>query len=109
VEGDAQYDGGIGVHAVARGDSAAALNVDGPAVFSRSGIATITFPAKTLKINGQRITSGTILLAVRQTSISGVWAVPTVGDPGSFTVTLNKAPGISSNPKTVRVGWFLVN
>jgi hypothetical protein len=89
-----------------------ALAVLGPATFDRSGVVSITFPAKsaTVSVNdGLSASSG--VLATMQNLISGVYvvaAVPNTG-AGTVTITLNKAPGTSTSPKTAKVAWFVVN
>jgi hypothetical protein len=60
-----------------------------------------------------RLNSKSIVLATLQTKVAGVQvqaAVPLLtGDFGdSFTIHLNRAPGSSGTPGSVRVGWFLV-
>ena len=99
-----------------------ALRVEGRAVFSRSGTATITYPKKSVTLTvpgpalagpvpGPPATPASLVFAVLQTNLSGVYvraAVPQIGT-NQITVYLNKAPGSSSAPKTVTVAWFVAN
>lgn len=111
---------GWGVWAMS--DNGQALRVEGRAVFRRSGTATISYPKKSVTVTiagpaltgpvtGPPATPGSLVLAVLQTNLSGVYvraAVPSFGT-NQVTIHLNKAPGSSDSPKTVTVGWFVVN
>lgn len=81
------------------------LDVQGPALFSRSGRATVQAGRKSVTVSGQPINPGTMVLAVLQQQRVGVWvtaAVPAAA-ADTFTIYLNKAVG-----KKTKVGWFLI-
>lgn len=103
--------GGIGVLAETTG-SGVALRVAGPAAFSRSGKVTIKFPAKsaTVAVPGG-LSGSSLVLALLQTAISGVFVASAVphNATGKVTINLNKAPGSSRRPRSVKVAWFVVN
>src|SRR5579859_1253592 len=109
-------DTGYGIFAST--NSGVALVSDGPArflgatLFSRSGSATITYPAKsvTMPVPGG-LTSASLALAPPQNTVQGVWVVSALPNTsaGKLTITLNKAPGSASSPKTIKVAWFVVN
>jgi hypothetical protein len=86
--------------------------VAGKAQFSRSGIVTIAYPAKTAVVSGFPVTSQSLVLATIQKYLSGVYVVAAVpnlgGSSNSFTIYLNKAPGSSTTPKSVTVGWYVI-
>jgi hypothetical protein len=97
---------GTGLHAQG---GVAGIQVDGAAIFSRSGIATIAgttaTPKSSVVVSSVALTAASIILAVVQgTSTVAVRnVVPNV--PGSkFTIFLTKA--VTSS---VKVGWFVVN
>jgi len=50
-------------------------------------------------------------LATPQNTVRGVWVICAVpnASTGKLTITLNKAPGSASSPKTAKVAWFVVN
>jgi len=102
--------GGVGV--LADSTNGTALDVNGKARFSRSGLITISYPAKTAVISGLPLTNKSLVLATIQRFLAGVYVVaasPTLsGSSNSFTIYLNKAPGTSSNPKSVTVGWEVI-
>ena len=106
-----QTTSGIGVLATATG-SGTALNVSGRAQFSRSGVVTITYPAKSAVISAVPVTAKSIALATIQKYLTGVYVVAAVpnlsGSSNSFTIYLNKAPGSSTAPKSVVVGWQVI-
>jgi hypothetical protein len=103
--------GGIGVLAEAAGPGAA-LQVDGRAMFSRSGEVTITFPAKstTVPVPGG-LPGHPLVLALLQTASPGVFVASAVPHAASskVTINLNRAPGTRRNPATAKVAWFIVN
>ena len=93
---------GIGVKASGK----TALDVHGPAVFSRSGTLTIAAGHKSATEQGVELTGASIVLVTVQNDVPGVVvrsAVPHVAS-ASFTVHLTKAP-----TKAITVGWFIVN
>jgi len=101
-----------GVGVLADSLNGAALRVNGKAEFSRSGnTVTITYPAKSKTVTGLSLSSNSIVFATLQRYLAGVYVVAAVPNPGagSFTIYLNKAPGTSTTPKSVTVGWFVVD
>ena len=97
--------GGIGVLAEASGGGTA-LEVSGPALFSRSGLVTITGQAAaTVSVPGG-LSSSALILALLQTSVANLWV--RAAEPnqvtGEITIHLNRAPA-----KSVNVAWFVVN
>jgi hypothetical protein len=104
VHGETFVNGGVGVRA---DGPQTALEVNGAAVFSRSG--TVTFPAghSEARVKPLRLTASSIVLATIQGNVVGmdVRGVTIVtGNKGSFTIHLNK-----NAPSTLVVGWFVVN
>lgn len=86
-----------------------ALHVNGPAIFSRSGLVTIKAPAKSASVvvaGGLATTS--LVLATLQNSIAGVSVASAVPNPstGKITINLNKAP--PSTSPTAKVAWFVL-
>ena len=81
-----------------------ALEVDGPAVFSRSGVVTIKAGNKSAKVTGVPVTGQSLILATAQKK-GPTYVNQAVPDPASdsFTIYVNKAP--SDAP----VAWFVVN
>jgi hypothetical protein len=83
-----------------------------PTVCSRSGVAAITYPAKSVIVSVPGgLTSQAMALAILQNTIAGVYvasAVPNAAT-GKLTVNLNKAPWSASNHQTAKVAWFVVN
>jgi hypothetical protein len=97
-------EGGSGTGVLATG--ATALSVQGPAVFSRSGMLTVAAGKSSATQAGVALTAASLVLATLQqhtTGVSVAAAVPNVS--GSlFTVYLNKTV-----TAPVRVAWFIVN
>jgi hypothetical protein len=89
-----------------------ALRVKGKAEFSRSGTVTISYPNKQATVTGVPVTAKSLAFATLQQFLSGRYvlaAVPNLGgSSNSFTIYLNKAPGSSSTPKSVVVGWHVI-
>jgi hypothetical protein len=83
-----------------------ALNVNGVAAFSRSGVATVpaghSTVSKSLPLDSASFVLATIQGNVTGLTVQGVTIV--TGSPGSFTIHLNKAAA----GKT-KVAWFVVN
>ena len=118
VEGDASGQGaigvfgaasgskGIGVYATAPAPDAAALQVNGRAVFSSSG--RIVVPAGTTAgvQTGLTLSAAAFVLATLQQDLPGVLVRAAVADPaaGTVTVHLNLAPAVDAS-----VGWMAVN
>lgn len=101
---------GIGV--LANSPNGTALSVSGKAKFSRSGMVSIPYPAKTATVTVPGgLSASALVLALMQNSVSGVWVASTVPNTstGKATISLNKAPGSGTAPKTAKVAWFVVN
>lgn len=95
---------------IANTGSGPALQVTGPALFSRSGRATVSgstaTPKSTAKVKNVALTDDSIVLATIQgnheaVAVSGVDTNPA---NGQFTIHLNKAV-----TEHVSVAWFVVN
>jgi hypothetical protein len=93
---------GTGVYA----SGATALSVQGPAVFSRSGVLTVRRGRSSVSHTVIQLSAATLVLATIQNDLEGVWVRSAVPDPAGhkFTIHLNKAA-----PTPVKVAWFLVN
>jgi hypothetical protein len=86
--------------------SGTALQVSGPAVFSRSGVLTVTAGSAKATQTGVALTSASLVLVTLQQHTTGVYvlaAVPKVSG-SSFTVHLSKAVSAAT-----KVAWFVVN
>jgi hypothetical protein len=103
---------GVGVHGdafsgtgvLATGQTA--LSVQGPAVFSRSGILTVRAGQASATKTGVPLTSASLVLATLQQDHDGLWirsAVPDIAT-NSFTVHLSKLA-----PARTKIAWFIVN
>ena len=99
---------GSGIGVLAAG--ATALSVQGQALFSQSGRATVAgtsaTPKSSVTVTGVSLRSGSLVLATPQTHLSGVAVsavVPNVAG-SSFTIYLTKAV-----TNAAKVGWFVVN
>jgi hypothetical protein len=82
-----------------------ALNVLGPALFSRSGVLTVAAGSSAGTVSGVTVSGASLVLAILQEDLPGLYvrsAVP--GAMFGFTVHLNKAA-----PAGARVAWFIVN
>jgi len=102
---------GVGVNADST--SGSALLVTGRAEFSRSGVATISYPSKsaTVSVPGPLMSAKTLVLATIQgAGIAGVSVQAASASAGTsnLTLLLNKAPGSSTTPKSVKVGFFVI-
>jgi hypothetical protein len=110
--------GGTGVYASAAPDQTGiALEAAGPAIFddriqaARSGVVSITYPDKSAMVSVPGgLTAASLVLATVQNNsgVSVVSAIPNAGS-GQVKISLNKAPGSSTTPKTAKVAWFVVN
>jgi hypothetical protein len=82
-----------------------ALQVSGPAVFSRSGVMTISAGSSSVIKRNVPMTAESLVLATLQDHVPGVWVASAVpgADGQSFTVYLN----VAVKART-RVGWFVV-
>jgi hypothetical protein len=85
---------------------ATALAMQGPAVFSRSGIVTVRAGQSSATQTGVALTSLSLVLATLQQDHTGVYVRSAVPNPAasSFTIHLAKAVTVSTN-----VAWFVVN
>jgi hypothetical protein len=105
VSGQAASPAGIGVLAEIPGGGTA-LQVAGPAAFSRSGLVTVAKGSSSATVTGVAPTAASLVLATLQQDRAGIWvrsAVPKV-TASSFTVHLSKAVTAST-----KVAWFVVN
>jgi hypothetical protein len=101
VEGQSS---GIGPGVLALNDgSGPALEVQGPATFSRSGLATIEAKKRSVTVSFPGVTSTSMVLATLQTMAKGIGVAAAVPDTDSFTIKLTKAPKIE-----VVVAWFVL-
>jgi len=101
VHGEAPL--GIGVKATGK----TALQVNGPAVFNRSGIVTVAAGHSTVTNTGIALTAASLVLATIQGNVAGVFVqgvTRVTGSSGSFTIHLNKTVS-----KSVKVAWFAIN
>jgi hypothetical protein len=104
VHGEALNNDGVGVRA---DGPRTGLEVNGAAVFSRSGRLTIPAGHSEGRVKPLRLTASSIVLATIQGNVVGldVRGVTIVtGNKGSFTIHLNK-----DAPSALVVGWFVVN
>ncbi len=72
----------------------------------------IAYPAKSASVNVPGgLSSSSLVRALLQNNLSGVYVVSAVpnSSAGTVTINLNKAAGSASVPKTAKVGWFVVN
>ena len=89
--------------------SGPALMVNGPARFSRSGIAkvvgTSSKSALSVRVKDVALTSSSLILATAQTYVAGVGVAAVVPDVAAsgFTINLTEAVEVS-----VKVAWFVV-
>jgi len=74
--------------------------------------ATCKWPLLWPFVSNVPVTAKTLAFATIQKFLSGTYVVAAVtnlsGSSNSFTIYLNKAPGSSTAPKSVTVGWYLV-
>jgi hypothetical protein len=105
VRGTASASGAAGVFAENTAGGTA-LQVTGPAVFSRSGVVRVPSGKSTATVTGVSLTPASLVLATLQQFVSGVSvlaAVPNVAGR-SFTVHLSKSVTASA-----KVAWFIVS
>jgi hypothetical protein len=84
-----------------------ALQVSGPAAFSRSGAVSIPATKASAKVSGLALGPASLVLATIQANVAGVYVqgvTVVAGTSGSFTVHLNKA-----TPSALQVAWFVLN
>lgn len=99
---------GVGVSAVATTSSATALQVEGIATFSRSGLVSIAAGKTSAKVTDVALSASSLVLANLQTNLSGVYVEAVVPDvsASSFKIVLSEAV---PSGDTASVGWFVVN
>ena len=102
---------GTGPAVLASNTAGTALQVDGVASFSRSGIAKVagksTKSARTLKVTGVALTSSSLILATPQGTVSGVAVEGTTPDvPGSTLSSPSPRRSRSAGHRLV-LGWML--
>jgi len=105
VKGTSADPSGTGVVAEATAGGTA-LQVAGPAVFSRSGKVGVAAGLGFVEVPGVALTSGSLVLATLQANVSGLWVravVPHVSQQ-SFTIWLSER-----STQHVWVAWFVVN
>jgi hypothetical protein len=98
----------VGVQAAVTG-SGVALDVQGPAKFSRSGTVVIPAGRKTATVTpAGGLTSSALVFAMMQNVVGGVIVTAAVPNPGAgtFQIILNKAP---TAPAAATVAWLVVN
>ena len=95
-------DSGTGVYAKAL--TGTALYVNGKAKFSRSGIISISAGHRQYTKALAGVTTGSIVIAVVQRLVTGVYLQAVVPVTGKFTIYLNK-----NTTTTTRVAYFVIN
>jgi hypothetical protein len=105
---------GVGVYGVsttgtgvsANSANGTALQVNGKAKFSRSGVIALAASAASITKTGVSLTSNSYVLATLQTNTGGLFIQGAVPNPGASSITIyfNKAAPIGA-----RVAWFVVN
>jgi hypothetical protein len=95
---------GVGVIAIS--SRGTALQVDGPAVFSVSGRATVAARAVSVVVKGVALTSSSVVLATPQGHVAGVGVAGVVTDVSAkkMTIYLTKAPATA-----LKIAWFVIN
>jgi len=93
---------GPGVLALNDG-SGLALEVQGPATFSRSGLATIAAKKRSVIVSFPGVTPTSMVLATLQTPAKGIAVSAAVPETDSFTIKLTKTPKVD-----VVVAWFVL-
>jgi hypothetical protein len=101
--------GGVGVQAIAIRPGKA-LDVQGAASFSTSGLATVAgtvaVPLTSIVITGADVTQGSVVLATPQTHVGGVAVSAAVVNPTTKTITIFLTKAVT---KTVKIAWFTLN
>ncbi len=94
---------GTGVYATS--SKGAALEVNGPARFSRSGVATVPKGARSVEVSLAGVTTASLILATPQGRVAGVAVEGVVPDvsASSFTIYLTQAVSVS-----LKVAWFVI-
>jgi hypothetical protein len=101
--------GGVGVQAIAIRPGKA-LDVQGAARFSTSGVATIAgttaVPLTSIVITGADVTRGSVVLATPQTHVAGVAVSAAVVNATAKTITIFLTTPVTKN---VKIAWFTLN
>jgi hypothetical protein len=90
--------------------SGAALQVTGPATFSRSGTAvvagTVASPKSSVTVTGVTLTAASLVLATAQIKVAGVSVLGIVTNVtgGKFTIFLSKAAKTN-----IPIAWFILS
>jgi hypothetical protein len=100
VWGSSQH--GTGVHASS--EHGIALQVNGKARFTNSGVIVVPSGQKSITHSFAGVTSATIVLATIQTPQSGLYIEGAQPGTGSFTLTFSK-----QTSGELRVGWMLLD
>lgn len=101
VFGASSEAGGIGVVGVADDPTGFGLLVDGRAIFSRSGRATVSSGSKKKVVNLAGCTAATLVFAVLAQNRDGRYVRAAVPASGKFTIYLNANVG-----KRTKVSWI---
>src|SRR5262249_36419680 len=84
-----------------------ALDVEGPAMFSRSGVLSVPAGPASVTKTGITFTPVSFVLATIQGNVAGTYVqgvTLATGSAGSFTIHLNKKAS-----RGIKVAWFAVN
>ncbi len=97
-----------GTGVLATSSEGTALQVEGTAVFSRSGVESIAAGKSSATVTGVGLSTSSLVLANLQNHLSGVYveAVVPGASGSSFKIFLSEAVPTG---KTANVGWFVVN
>jgi hypothetical protein len=96
---------GVAVLATETSGDGTALQVEGKAVFSRSGSVTVPVNSQVGSVTGVALTADSLVMAlVQQASANYVISVAKDVGAGSFKVYLKSKAAVA-----ITVGWFLVN
>jgi hypothetical protein len=95
---------GLGPGVLAQNTAGNALQVEGKAAFSRSGLATVPAGMRKTMVTGVALSAQSLILATAQSNAGAVRsAVPDIPG-GKFTIQLTKAATTD-----VPVAWFVLN
>jgi hypothetical protein len=97
---------GTAIYAIANAAGGTALQVNGPAKFSRSGIATVAGGTSSVAVSSVPLSASSLVLATPQLNVAGLYVqavVPNIAG-SSFTIYLSKAV-----PGATPVAWFVAN
>ena len=82
------------------------LQVNGAAVFSKSGLLTIAAGSSSGTVTGIVLSAASLVLATVQQDLPGVWVRSAVPDAAGDSLTINLTTTV---PVATSVGWFVVN